>query len=88
MLLDQFVAGMPERADYGAIKLHRLRTMAVCNRRVDGLEHQEIAVQLCMSLPMVMRCSRQIDQEALARRGNAKRERAANRIVKPKGSKL
>jgi hypothetical protein len=35
-----------------------------------------------------MRYSRQIDQEALARRGNAKRERAANRIVKPKGLKI
>ena len=82
-LLDQFVARTPELAGYGAIKLHGLRAMAVCDRRLDGLEHQEIAAQLCMGLPMVMRYSRQIDQEALARRGNAKRERVANKIVKP-----
>jgi hypothetical protein len=87
-LLDQFVARMPELAAYSVIKLHGLRAMAVCDRRLDGLEHQEIAAQLCISLPMVMRYSRQIDQEALARRGNAKREHDANKIVKPKGSKL
>ena len=82
-LLDQFVGRTPELASFGAIKLHGLRAMAVCDRRLDGLEHQEIAAQLGMGLPMVMRYSRQIDQEALARRGNAKRERVANKIVKP-----
>jgi hypothetical protein len=87
-LLDQFVGRTPELASFGAIKLHGLRAMAVCDRRLDGLEHQEIAAQLCMSLPMVMRYSRQIDQEALARRGNAKRERGGNKIVKPKAPKL
>ena len=87
-MLEQFVDRTPELAGYGAIKLHGLRAMAVCDRRMDGLEHQEIAAQLGMGLPMVMRYSRQIDQEALARRGNAKRERVANKIVKPKGSKL
>jgi len=35
-----------------------------------------------MSLTMVMRYSKQVDQQALARRGNAKRERAGNNIVK------
>ena len=87
-LLDWFVARTPELAGYGPIKLHGLRAMAVCDRRMDGLEHQEIAAQLGMSLPMVMRYSRQIDQEALARRGNAKRERDGNKIVKPKAPKL
>lgn len=87
-LLDEFVGRTGELSPYGPIKLHGLRAMAVCDRRLEGLEHQEIAAQLGMSLQMVMRYSRQIDQEALARRGNAKRERAANKIVKPKGSKL
>lgn len=79
-LLDWFVARTPELAGYGPIKLHGLRAMAVCDRRMDGLEHQEIAAQLGMSLLMVMRYSSQIDQEALARRGNAKREHAANKL--------
>jgi hypothetical protein len=87
-LLEQFASRTPELAGYGAILLHGLRAMAVCDRRLDGLEHQEIAAQLGMGLPMVMRYSRQIDQEALARRGNAKREHATNKIVKPRGSKL
>lgn len=65
-MLDQFVAKTPELAEAGPIKMHGLRAMAVCDRRLDGLEHQEISAQLCMSLPMVMRYSRQVDQEALA----------------------
>jgi hypothetical protein len=87
-LLEQFVARTPELASFGAIKLHGLRAMAVCDRRLDGLEHQEISAQLGMSLAMVMRYSKQVDQEALARRGNAKRERVVNQIVKLKGDKL
>jgi hypothetical protein len=63
----------PELAGAGPIKLHELRAMAVCDRRLDGLEHYEISAQLCMSPAMVMRYSKHVDQEALARRGNAKR---------------
>jgi hypothetical protein len=87
-LLDQFVERTPELAEAGPIKLHGLRAMAVCDRRLDGLEHQEISAQLGMSLAMVMRYSKQVDQEALARRGNAKRERGVNQIVKLKGDEL
>lgn len=87
-LLDDFVNQAPELAEAGPIKLHGLRAMAVCDRRLDGLKHQEISAQLCMSLPMIMRYSRRVDQEALARRGNAKREREGNKIVKPKAGKL
>jgi hypothetical protein len=87
-LLDEFVERTPELAEAGSIKLHGLRAMAVCDRRLDGLEHQEISAQLCMSLTMVMRYSKQVDQEALARRGNAKREHGGNKIVKPKGRRL
>jgi hypothetical protein len=47
--------------------------MAVCDRRLDGLSHQEISAQLCMSIGMVMRYSKHIDQERLAREANKKR---------------
>jgi hypothetical protein len=87
-LLDDFVSKAPELAEAGPIKLHGLRAMAVCDRRLDGLEHQEISAQLCMSLRMVMHYSKQLNQETLARRGNAKREREGNKFVKPKTGKL
>jgi len=79
-LLDEFVKQVPELAEAGPIKLHGLRAMAVCNRRLDGLAHQEISAQLCMSLAMVMLYSKQVDQKALARRGQARRERGANKL--------
>ena len=87
-LLDDFVDQAPELAEAGPIKLHGLRAMAVCDRRRDGLEHQEISAQLCILLRMVMHYSKQIDQEALARCGNAKREREGNKIVKLTKEKL
>ena len=46
------------------------RAMAVCDRRFDGLPHQEISAQLCMSMNMVMRYSKHINQERLAREAN------------------
>jgi hypothetical protein len=46
---------------------HGSRAMAVCDRRIDGLSHQEISAQLCISMDMVMRYSKHIDQERLAR---------------------
>jgi hypothetical protein len=49
------------------------RAMAVCDRRFDGLSHQEISAQLCMSMTMVMRYSKHIDQERLAREANKRR---------------
>jgi hypothetical protein len=47
--------------------------MAVCDRRLDGFSHQEISAQLCMSMNMVMRYSKHIDQERLAREANKRR---------------
>jgi integrase len=64
------------------INLHGLRAMAVCDRRMDGLTHQEIAAQLCMSLGKVMHYSRHLDTETLARSANVKRERTAHRLKK------
>ena len=70
--LDRFVADTPELAEL-PVRPHGLRAMAVCDRRLDGLSHQEISAQLCMSLGMVMRYSKHIDQERLAREANKKR---------------
>jgi hypothetical protein len=47
--------------------------MAVCDRRIDGLSHQEFSEQLCMSTDMVMRYSKHIDQERFAREANKRR---------------
>jgi integrase len=69
---DRFLASVPKLAGTN-LNLHGLRAMAVCDRRLDGLSHQEISAQLCMSLNMVMRYSKHIDQERLAREANKKR---------------
>ena len=78
----RFRAGRPGLTDiYGEpIALHGLRAMAVCDRRMDGLSHQEISAQLCMSVGKVMRYSRHLDTEALARAANAKREQKTDRL--------
>ena len=83
--LHRFIEKTPELRTIGPVALHGLRAMAVCDRRLDGLEHQEICAQLCMSAQMVYRYSRHIDQESLARKANLKRERTANRL-KNRGS--
>jgi hypothetical protein len=70
--LDRFVTDTPELVGV-TIKPHGLRALAVCDRRLDGLSHQEICAQLCMSMNMVMRYSKHIDQERLAREANKKR---------------
>jgi integrase len=70
--LEKFVADTPELAGV-TILPHGLRATAVCDRRIDGLSHQEISAQLCMSMNMVMRYSKHIDQERLAREANKKR---------------
>ena len=70
--LDAFLADAPELSEF-RLKPHGLRAMAVCDRRLDGLSHQEISAQLCMSLPMVMRYSKHIDQERLVREANKRR---------------
>jgi integrase len=70
--LDRFLAKVPELAGLN-LNPHGWRAMAVCDRRLDGLSHQEISAQLCMSMNMVMRYSTHIDQERLAREANKKR---------------
>jgi len=72
-------AALPVR-DYDC-SIHDLRATAVCDRRLAGLTHQEIAAQICMSIEMVMRYSKKIDQEALAKSGMTRLERAENGAV-------
>jgi hypothetical protein len=62
--------------------LHDLRAMAVCDRRIAGVAHQQIEAQLCMSLEMVMAYSKRIDNELNARAGMRTMERAENASLK------
>lgn len=64
-----------------AISPHGLRAMAVCDERVKGLEHQEIASLFAMSLGMVMRYSTHIDHE-IAGRAARRRSDASGTTVK------
>lgn len=54
---------------------HGLRAMACCDARLAGREHQEIAALFGMSIAMVERYTKHIDQEALARKARAGMER-------------
>jgi hypothetical protein len=92
--LDCVAEGQALSGDHLAASLRRFiaRAMAVCDRRLAGLEHQEISAQLCMSLQMVMRYSKHIDGEARAssqREAGTKYGRVCKTwplaIVKPKG---
>ena len=90
--LRRFIASHPDLKDVSHLTPHGWRAMAVCDRRLAGLEHQEISAQLCMSLQMVMRYSKHIDGEARAssqREAGTKYGRVCKTwplaIVKPKG---
>jgi hypothetical protein len=60
--------------------IHGLRATAVCDRRLAGSTHQEISAELCMSMGMVMRYSRWMDQEMSARASRDRREENVARI--------
>lgn len=64
--------------------IHDLRATAVCDRRMDGMTHQEIANDIGMSVGMVMRYSKKIDQKMLGEASVEKRERAENDRLKIK----
>lgn len=65
----------------GDITLHDLRASAVCDRRIRGVPHQQIADQVCMSLGMVMGYSKHIDKTMNAKAGMAAMERAGNGLM-------
>ena len=56
--------------------------MAVCDRRLTGVPHQQIADQLCMSLGMGIRYSKHIDKALNARAGMVTMERPENAGLK------
>jgi integrase len=72
--LKEFCREHPKLKD-AEVFMHGLPALAVCDRRIDGMSHQEISAQLRMSMNMVMRYSKKIDTEVLARAANARRER-------------
>jgi hypothetical protein len=56
--------------------------MAVCERRLTGVPHQQSADQLCMSLGMGIRYSKHIDKALNARAGMVTMERPENAGLK------
>lgn len=68
--------------------IHDLRATAVCDRRLDGMSHQEVSNDIGMSIGMVMRYSRKIDQKLLGEPSVEKRERAENERLKTKSEIL
>lgn len=56
------------------LKIHGLRALAVCDLRIAGQPHQQIAAAIGMSVPMVMHYSKHIDQR-LAATGSTKRRK-------------
>lgn len=62
--------------------LHDLRAMAVCDCRLSGVAHQQIADQLGMSPSMVTRYSKAIDKKANAEAGMRTMEQATNENMK------
>jgi hypothetical protein len=79
-MLKAFCEGHSKLKGDAEVFLHGLRATAVCDRRVQGLSHQAIANQLCMSPDMVMQYSKGMDSEVASREANA--QRAANRRPK------
>ncbi len=53
-----------ERED---VSLHGIRALAACTFRLDGISHQEIASMIGMSVQMVSRYTKRLDQEIAAR---------------------
>jgi hypothetical protein len=71
-LLMRFCAAHPRLKDEPVL-MHGLRALAVCDRRIDGLSHQEISNQIGMSVEMVMRYSWGLDSETASREANRRR---------------
>ena len=65
----------PEAIRGADVSPHGLRAMACCDARLAGRTHQEIAASFGMSIGMVERYTKHIDQEALARKARSGMER-------------
>jgi hypothetical protein len=79
--LNRFVAKNKALKDY-TLKMHGLRAMAACDRKMLGFENQAIGHNIGMSTAMVERYTRHINKEALARQVRDGLERAASKPVK------
>lgn len=64
------------------LKMHGLRAMAACDRKMLGFDNASIGKSIGMSTGMVDRYTKHIDQEALARKVRDGLERGANEIGK------
>jgi hypothetical protein len=71
-VLRRFCRAHPRLKD-NQVLMHGLRALAVCDRRIDGMSHQEIANQMCMGVEMVMQYSKGIDSETASREANRRR---------------
>lgn len=89
-LLNAWKAWLSTEAGKPAVgcTIHDLRAMAVCDRRMDGMTHQEIANDIGMSIGMVSRYSKKIDQKLLGEATIEKRERAENERLKSKTTEI
>lgn len=80
--LGRFIAKTPALQGFD-LKMHGLRAMAACDRKLAGSENKAIGASLGMSTGIVERYIRNIDKAALARQVRDGLERPANGIVKP-----
>jgi len=79
--LGRFAAKHPKLKAIG-LKMHGLRAMAACDRKMLGFDNASIGKSIGMSTGMVDRYTKHIDQEALARKVRDGLERGANEIGK------
>jgi integrase len=81
--LAKYLAADPELAPLG-LSAHGLRSLAVCDRRIEGQPHQRISAAIGMSMRQVMNYSRYIDQRLAA--GDVEREQ--NEAVKTRAANV
>ncbi len=80
--LGRFIAKTPSLQGFD-LKMHGLRAMACCDRKMLGFENKAIGSNIGMSPGQVERYIRHIDKVALARQVRDGLERPQNGIVKP-----
>lgn len=79
--LGRFIAKVPELAGI-EIKMHGLRAMAACDRKLSGFDDAAVGKSIGMSSAMVTRYTKHIDQERVARGVRDGLERAEKGIGK------
>lgn len=79
--LNRYISSQPKLRGL-ALKMHGLRALAACDRKMLGFDNRAIGASIGMSAGMVDRYTKHINQEALARQVRDGLERAGNEIVK------